>query len=83
VASAGSGPTAIQLKEVLSNREMLCWVFNSSIWKSWLESKNSVSEEGKIRRNLSFGIIFFQRLTALLNAGRFLYLIFLHPAVAS
>lgn len=47
VAGAGSGPTAQQLKVPLSNREMLCWGFNSSFSKSWLENKYSVSKWGK------------------------------------
>lgn len=41
--SAGCAPSTVQLRVVLSNREILCWVFNSCFWKSWLESNKSVS----------------------------------------
>lgn len=59
MAGAGSGPTAIQLNVALSDRGALCWVFNSSFRKSWLESKNSVSRRVGNKKKLKLRYLFF------------------------
>lgn len=82
-ACAGFGPAALQLKVPLSNREMLCWdlipVFQRADWKTNILFQR---RENKKKPKLQY-LIFFQKFTASLNAGRFPYLIFLPPAVAS
>lgn len=78
--SAGCAPSTVQLRVVLSNREILCWVFNSCFWKSWLESNKSVSIGKKKKKKPELWYLIWQRLC---SAGRLLYLIFINPTVAS